>query len=80
MNPFYELEEFRSKLWDCFITTQKSCEGGVKDVSFNRFWYHFLLLHIASEETPLELIYEEVCTAIESNVVPQSCYPAIISY
>jgi len=75
MKPFYELEEFRAKLWDRFITFHFPGVEGEKDILFNQFWYGFLVMHIASEETPVELIYEEVCEAIESNLALKEYLP-----
>lgn len=64
-----ELEQFRMKLWDRFVTLRAFYEGGV-DLSFDQFWYEFLLRHTMSKGTPIELVYDEICKAMEKRAVP----------
>lgn len=56
-----ELEKFRLKLWDRFITLRK-----IYDVTltFDQFWYEFLERH-SSSETPIQNSYEEACKSFE---------------
>lgn len=64
-----ELERFRMKLWDRYLTIRAVYGGGGVDTSFDQFWYEFLVRHIISEETPTELVYDEVCKAMERRVI-----------
>jgi hypothetical protein len=63
-----ELEIFRLKLWDRFITLRTIYDI---TITFDQFWYEFLAKHISSE-TPIPKSYVEACKAFE-----QSCefYP-----
>ncbi|MCY9670783.1 hypothetical protein M5X11_38850 [Paenibacillus alginolyticus] len=56
------------KLWDRYLTIRAGYGGGVVDTSFDQFWYEFLIKHMISEETPTELVYNEVCNTMEKRI------------
>lgn len=67
MERFSELEPFRMRLWDKFVTVQ-SVYGNVK-IPFDHIWYDFLARNFIFDELPIEVIYDDVCKILEEDVI-----------
>lgn len=61
-----ELERFRVKLWDQYVTV-RDFYGGIA-VSFDDLWFDFLSRYFVSEQ-PLTLIFDQVCRDMERHVI-----------
>jgi hypothetical protein len=60
-----ELKNFRKKLLDRYVALCNQ-HGNAVSISFNEFWYDFLLRHMVSE-IPMEMVYENVCAKLEQS-------------
>lgn len=60
-----ELEKCRMKIWNRFITLRALYNI---EISFDEFWYEFLVRYMVLEDPSLESVSDEICTAIEKRI------------
>lgn len=53
------------KLWERFVTLRT--DFSERDVSFDSFWYDFLLKCMVFNEPRKEIIYNEICAVMEKH-------------
>lgn len=64
MERSFELENFRKKLMDRYITLRTVY--GIK-MSFDELWLDFLARHFMSDQVPTETVYECMCDELEQR-------------